>query len=248
VRRSDQYDACEGLRSRRVGLLKAIRVLLIQGIGGVLAWTALSVFLVLVAAFGAFVVAAGAFVAWLALTGAIIAVFVGQWRIARGDRRWLRAMTGLEALVVLTGVALEVYLFFGTAGAPPPPTLNVFLVLVLPAIALVNMALLVAAQGRHPQRRGPSHIAPRGTTAPSQFSWPHAMCARQILAPTVVPKRTLDEDIRVVCRNFVLLDKPPTVLSPANLRLSLVREPGLLHIGSAVAKPGPGIRAPEVDG
>ena len=55
-------------------------------------------------------------------------------------------MTGLEVLVVLTGIALEVYLTVGPAGAPPPPTLNVVLVLVLPVVALVNLALLVGAQ------------------------------------------------------------------------------------------------------
>ena len=121
-----------------------VRVLLVaQGIGGLLAWIALSIFLLIVVAFGAFSVALWVLLAWIALMAAIIFMLFGQHQVGRRDRRWIRGMAILEVLVVLAGVAAEAYLFgFANPGVPRAPTRNIVLASVLPIFALVNLAFM----------------------------------------------------------------------------------------------------------
>ena len=145
-----------------------VRVLLVaQGIGGLLAWIALSMFLLIVVAFGAFTVAMGVLLAWMALLAAIILIFFGQNQVGRGDRRWLVGMAVLVVLVVLTGVAVDAYLFgFANPGAPRAPTRNIVLASVLPILALVNLALIAAFLRKLVSRSGSGR-----TSSPSrQFS------------------------------------------------------------------------------
>ena len=125
-------------------MVAAVRTLLIvQAVGGVLALLPLSVLLLVQLAFGAFGIALGVLVAWIALACAIALALVGQYRLRRGGRRWWWAMTGLEALVIVAGIALEAYLLVPTrSGVPAPPMVNVALVLVLTALAVINLALL----------------------------------------------------------------------------------------------------------
>jgi hypothetical protein len=127
-------------------LVAILRVLLIlQAAGAVAAVVALSLLLLLEVALGAYMIALFLLVAWVFLWSAIGATLFGQWRIGRRDGRWWCVMTGLQAVVVLTGIALVAYLLIPTqAGEPPPPTRNVVLVLVLPIVAVVNLALLAA--------------------------------------------------------------------------------------------------------
>lgn len=133
-----------------------VRVLLVaQGIGGLLAWVALSIFLLIVVAFGAFNVAPWVLLAWIALVAAITAIFFGQHQVGRGDRRWLAAMGGLEVLVVLTGIVVEVYLLgLAQPGVPQAPTRNIVLASVLPILAVVNLAFIAGLWPRLVSRAG----------------------------------------------------------------------------------------------
>jgi len=135
-------------------MVATIRVLLmVQAVCGVLAMIALSVLLLdettiafgFEVTFAAFTIALGALVAWIALAVAIAVALFGQYRVRRGSRpRWW-AMTGLEALVILVGIALEAYLLVPTLfSVPAPPATNVVLVLVVPALAAINLAMLFA--------------------------------------------------------------------------------------------------------
>jgi hypothetical protein len=126
-------------------LLTAVRILLIgQGVGGAVALMALSLLLLLEVVFGAFTIALDVGVAWIALLAAIVVTIVGQQRIGRGDRRWWWAIMGLQAVVVLTGIAILAFIQFESrSGVPAPPPLNVALALALPSLAVVNLALLV---------------------------------------------------------------------------------------------------------
>lgn len=117
----------------------------------------LSVLLFLEVVFGAFTIAFFVFMAWTLLWVAIAVTLFGQWRIGQADPRWWWVMTGLQLLVVLTGIALLAFTYLLEPikyGAPPPPTSNVILALVLPVLALVNLALLAAIRaGELPIRR-----------------------------------------------------------------------------------------------
>lgn len=133
-----------------------VRLLLVaQGIGGLLAWVALSIFLLIVFAFGAFNVALWVLLAWIALMAATIAIFFGQHQVGRGDRHWLVGMALLEVVVVLTGVAVEVYLFSVIdPGVPRAPTRNIVLASVLPILALVNLAVIAGLWRKLVSRSG----------------------------------------------------------------------------------------------
>jgi len=142
VNASTRYD------QRARWLVTVLRVLLIlQAVGACAAVVGLSFLLFIEVVFGAFMIAFFVFVAWVLLWVAIGATLFGQWRIGQGDRRWWGAMTGLQTLVVLTGITLFLFAYLLEPmkyGAPPPPTLNVVLALVLPGLAVVNLALLAA--------------------------------------------------------------------------------------------------------
>ncbi len=133
-------------------LVTAVRMLLIlQAVGAALALLALSLLFLLEVALGAFTIALYVGVAWIALVAAIAVTIVGQQRIGRGDRRWWWAMMGLQALVVLTGIAILAFIQLETrSGAPAPPTVNVALALALPVLAVVNLVLLVAIRASTP--------------------------------------------------------------------------------------------------
>lgn len=95
--------------------------------------------------FAAFTIALVVLVAWIALAVAIAVALFGQDGVRRGGRPRSWAMTGLEALVILVGIALEVYLLVPTLfGVPAPPAPRVVLVLVVPALAAINLAMLFA--------------------------------------------------------------------------------------------------------
>lgn len=135
-------------------MVATIRVLLmVQAACGVLAMIALSVLLLdettfalgLEVTFAAFTIALVVLVAWIALAVAIAVALFGQDGVRRGGRPRSWAMTGLEALVILVGIALEVYLLVPTLfGVPAPPAPRVVLVLVVPALAAINLAMLFA--------------------------------------------------------------------------------------------------------
>jgi len=138
----------------RPHMVATMRVLLIVQIAcGVVAMVALSVLLVdeTTIPFGyevplaAFTVAIVVLVAWVALAAAIAVALFGQYRARPGSRpRWW-AITGLEALVILVGTALETYLLVPTLfGVPAPPAPNVVLALVVPALAAINLAMFIA--------------------------------------------------------------------------------------------------------
>ena len=126
---------------------------MVQAACGVLAMIALSVFLLdettislgFEVTFAAFTVALVVLVAWIALAVVIAVALFGQDRVRRGGRPRSWAMTGLEALVILVGIALEAYLLVPTLfGVPAPPATRVVLVLVAPALAAINLAMLFA--------------------------------------------------------------------------------------------------------
>src|SRR5262249_2631818 len=104
-------------------MVATIRVLLmVQAACGVLAMIALSALLIdettiplgFEVSVAAFTVALLVLVAWVALAVAIAVALFGQYPVRRASRpRWW-AMTGLEALVILVGIALEVYLLVPT--------------------------------------------------------------------------------------------------------------------------------------
>jgi hypothetical protein len=139
--------------------MTVLRVLLVvQAIGGCAAVVGLSVLLLIEVVFGAFMIAFFVFVAWVSLWVAVGATLFGQWRIGGGDRRWWWAMTGLELLVVLAGIALLLFAYLLEPmkyGAPAPPTLNVVLALVLPVLAVINLVLLVAIRAGDSRRMTP---------------------------------------------------------------------------------------------
>jgi hypothetical protein len=134
-------------------MVATIRVLIVQAACGVVAMIALLVLLLdettipfgFEVTFAAFTIALVVLAAWIALAVAIAVAQFGQYRVRRGSRpRWW-AMTGLEALVILLGIALEGYLLAPTLfGVPAPPATHVVLALVVPALAAINFAVLFA--------------------------------------------------------------------------------------------------------
>ena len=135
-------------------MVATTRVLLIvQAACGVLAMIALLVLLLdettialgFEVTFGAFTIALVVLVAWIALAVALAVALFGQYRLRRGSHPWWWAMTGLEALVILVGLALEAYLLVPTLfGVPAPPAPHVVLALVVAALAAINLAMLFA--------------------------------------------------------------------------------------------------------
>ena len=144
-----------------------VRVLLVaQGIGGLLAWVGLSVFLLIVVAFGAFAVALGVLAAWIAVMAVVIVILFGQNQIGRGDRRWLVTMAVVEVLVVLAGVAVEAYLLgFANPAVPRAPMRNILLASLLPILALVNLAFIAGLWRNLVSRSGSGR-----TSSPSRQS------------------------------------------------------------------------------
>jgi hypothetical protein len=126
---------------------------MVQAACGLLAMIALSVLLLdettialgFEVSVAAFTVALVVLVAWVALALAIAAALFGRYRVRRGSHPTWWAMTGLEALVTLAGTALEVYLLVPTLfRVPAPPAPHVVLGLAVPALAAINVAMLLA--------------------------------------------------------------------------------------------------------
>lgn len=114
----------------------------------------LSAYLLVTVLFGAFPLALYVLLVWVAMALAIVATLVGQQRIRRGERSWWWAMTALQALVVAIGIAILGFSVLSPAfGIPAPPTRNLLLALMLPALATVNLVLLlVQSVGPHAAR------------------------------------------------------------------------------------------------
>lgn len=130
-------------------MLAGVRGLLIaQAVGGLLALVALTFLLVLEVVFGAFMIAALLLIAWIALVLAIVLALVGQSRLKRRGDRWWSSVVALEMLILIVGLVLLAYLEVpASSGEPPPPTRNVVLVLILPILAVINLALLLGSRG-----------------------------------------------------------------------------------------------------
>lgn len=127
-------------------MVLAVRVLLVvEAVCATAALVGLSLLLLVDVLFGALSVALIVFALWLALGGAIVATLFGQWRIGRGEVRWWWAMAVLQVVVVCIGIAVIVLSGFSERwfGVPSPPAVNEAAALVIPALALVTLALLV---------------------------------------------------------------------------------------------------------